>query len=47
MTKLVETWDCETYELVPEALMKLKLLVELRGWQLACNSETAASAALT
>jgi hypothetical protein len=47
MIKLVGIWDCVMYELIPEALMKLELLVELRGSQLACNSVISASAART
>jgi hypothetical protein len=31
MIKLVESWDCVIYGWIPEAPMKLELLVELRG----------------
>jgi hypothetical protein len=47
MIKLVGRWDRVIYGWIPEALMKLELFVALRGWQLACNSVTAASAAQT
>jgi hypothetical protein len=47
MIKLIGRWDHVIYGWVPEALMKLELFVELRGWQLACSSVTAASDAQT
>jgi hypothetical protein len=47
MIKLVGRWDCVIYGLILGALMKLELFVELGGWQLACNSVTAASDAQT